>query len=41
LNRLPESFATGTFSFKELARHVGVFADVEHCYVLAYGCRRD
>jgi SAM-dependent methyltransferase len=41
LNHLPQSFATGTFSFEELARHVGVYADIEHCYLLAYGCRRD
>jgi SAM-dependent methyltransferase len=41
LNWLPESFATGTFSFEELARNVGVFSDVDRCYLLAYGCRRD
>jgi predicted SAM-dependent methyltransferase len=39
LNFLPETFASGTFSFEELARYVGVFADIERCYLLAYICR--
>jgi SAM-dependent methyltransferase len=39
LNHLPGSFESGTFSYEELARYIGVFADIERCYVLAYCCR--
>jgi SAM-dependent methyltransferase len=41
LNFMPEAFATGSFTEVELAHNVGVFADVDRCYLLAYGCRRD
>jgi predicted SAM-dependent methyltransferase len=41
LNHLPSTFATEEFRFEELARHIGVFDDIEHCYLLAYRCRKD
>lgn len=40
LNLLPETFETGVYSTEEMARHLGVFADIERCYVLAYSCRK-
>ncbi len=34
------SAASGTFSFEELAANVGVFHEIEDCYILAYVCRK-
>jgi len=40
LNLVAGAFESGVFSTEELARHVGVFSDIERSYVLAYVCRR-
>lgn len=40
LNLGLESVARGTFDAQEFAENVGVFADPESCYLLAYVCRK-
>lgn len=34
-----DAVLSGSFSDLDAARHEGLFADVEHCYLLAYVCR--
>lgn len=40
LNYLPQSMASGRFDPSEAARNLGVFDDIESCYLLAYRCRK-
>jgi SAM-dependent methyltransferase len=35
-----ESVEAGAFSMRDLARHPGVFHEIDDCYLLAYLCRR-
>jgi predicted SAM-dependent methyltransferase len=35
-----QAFETGVFSTEELAKSIGVYADIERCYFLAYTCRK-
>jgi SAM-dependent methyltransferase len=39
LNFLPNAFETGRLEEAEIARNLGVFADLEKCFILAYICR--
>lgn len=40
LNYMGESFEKMVFSRQEVARNIGVFDDIEHCYLLAYICQK-
>jgi SAM-dependent methyltransferase len=40
LNHIPKTFDTGVFHFDELARFIGIFDDLERCYLLAYQARK-
>jgi SAM-dependent methyltransferase len=40
LNYMGESFRKNLFSLQEVAKNIGVFADAEHCYLLAYICQK-
>ena len=40
MNLLPHAFETGDFTTEELASSIGVYSDIERCYVLAYICRK-
>ena len=38
LNHMPESLASGKFDPAEPAANLGVYDDLENCYLLAYRC---
>ena len=40
LNYMGESFRNNVFSLEEVAKNIGVFADIEHGYLLAYICQK-
>ncbi len=40
LMHMPESADDGRFHWEEFGRHVGVFADIERRYILAYACSK-
>ena len=39
LNWVPESVRSGRFIEEELIANVGMFDDIEECYLLYYRCR--
>ncbi|UCC39617.1 MAG: methyltransferase domain-containing protein [Candidatus Aminicenantes bacterium] len=40
LNYMGESFRNKVFSREEVSKNIGVFAEIEHCYLLAYICQK-
>ncbi|MFP4081393.1 MAG: class I SAM-dependent methyltransferase [Candidatus Aminicenantes bacterium] len=40
MNYMGESFQKKKFLKKEVSENIGLFSDIEHCYLLAYICRK-
>lgn len=40
LNYMGESFRNKMFYREEVSKNIGVFSDIEHCYLLAYICQK-